>query len=77
MFEAASRAPWITSAAVLSPMSAVVLNSPALATASDWNESKPASRSFSAVAGPTPGNSSRSTFADIDSTFFGLRYKVS
>ena len=54
----ASRAPAMILAAVASPTSAAATSSPGEATAIASTEPKPASRSFSAVAGPTPGRSS-------------------
>jgi hypothetical protein len=49
--------------AVASPISTVATNSIGDATAIASNEFKPASRNFSAIAGPTPGNSSKSTLS--------------
>ena len=51
-------AAWIIFPATASPNSACSARSPGLITASASNSSKPASRNFSAVAGPTPGRSS-------------------
>ena len=51
-------AAWIILPATASPSSACSARSGGLITANASNSSKPASRSFSAVAGPTPGRSS-------------------
>ena len=58
---AAARAEFMIFAAVASPISAAVTNSAGDATAIASNELNPPSRNFSAIAGPTPANSSKST----------------
>ena len=61
-------AAWIIFPATASPNSACSARSGGLITARANSSSKPASRNFSAVAGPTPGRSSMATSGSSSSS---------